>query len=46
MGEEERRLPRVFMVSAGRMFVEEARLRFGGGMTKDMKTILSRKKTE
>jgi hypothetical protein len=35
--EEERRLPSVFMVSAGRMFVEEARLRLGGGTASDMK---------
>jgi len=34
--EEERRLPRVFMVSAGRIFVEDARLRLGGGTAKDI----------
>lgn len=35
MSEEERRLPNVFMVSAGRMLVEEARLRLGGGTAKE-----------
>lgn len=36
MSEEERRLPSVFMVSGGRMLVDEARLRLGGGTAKDI----------